>query len=138
MTHPTQDRTNAVDRPVVSVMTRPVSSVPAAAGLAEALRELRCTGSRHLVAVDGTGRVAGVVGGRQLVAAWASDPEKLAVMSVAAVLDSVPPTVAPSATLRTVARVMRDHRSDVVVVAGTDRTAIGIVTADDLVAALAQ
>ena len=78
-----------------------------------------------------------MIGDRQIAAAWARDPGSLASVPVGAVLDASPPIVSRTATLRTVARVMRDHQVDVVVVVDPGRVAVGVVTAGDVVAAVA-
>ena len=74
--------------------------------------------------------------GRQLAAAWADCPEAFATTPVTAALDPAPPIVAPTATVRTAARMIRDYRSDVVVIIGLDRAPIGVVTASDLLAGI--
>ena len=135
MVHLMHDRAYRADRTVVAI-SQPASTIAAEATLDEALRTLLNGGSKHLVVIAPGDRFVGVLGGRELVAAWASSPETFASTQVTAVLDSVPATVAPSATVRTVARVMRDFRSDVVVVVGQNRVAVGVVTAGDIVAGI--
>jgi CBS domain-containing protein len=130
-----QHRVDVADRSVVA-MSQPASTIAAEATLAEALQILLRGGPRHLVVIAPSGRFLGVLNDRQLVAAWAGGPEAFAVTPVADVLDSVPPIVAPTATVLTVARVMRDHGSDVVAVIGPDGAPIGLVTTGDLVAAI--
>jgi CBS domain-containing protein len=125
------------ERSVVS-MSRPASIIGVEATLDEALRVLRDSGSQHIVAVGPGGGFAGVLGDRDLIAAWVGGPELFAATPVVAMLESAQPTVAPTATMRTVARVMRDYGSDVVVVIGEGRVPVGIVTAGDLVAGIAD
>jgi CBS-domain-containing membrane protein len=134
--HLMQDRVDLADRTVIA-MSQPASTIVAEATLEEAMRVLQNARSSHLVVVADGGHVIGVIGGRDLVAAWAGDPEALVGTPVTTVLDSVAPTVASTATVRTVARVMRDFRSDVVVIIGQSRAPVGIVTAGDLVASIA-
>jgi len=126
------------DRPAVDIMSRPVFAISAGTTLDQALRALLVAGLRHLVVVDALGSVVGVISDRQVAAAWARDPDGLTVLPAAAVLDSSPPTVSRSATLQTVAGVMRDHRTDVVVVVDRDRRPVGVLTAGDVVAAVAR
>ncbi len=95
-------------------------------------------GSKHLVVIAPGDRFVGVLGGRELIAVWANSPDTFASTPVTAALDSVAATVAPSARVHTVARVMRDFRSDVVVVVGQNRVAVGVVTAGDLLAGIAD
>lgn len=136
MFHLMQDRVHLANRTVMA-MSQPASTIAAEATLEEAIRVLQSARSSHLVVVAGGGHIVGVVGGRELVAAWVGDPESFVGTPVTAVLDSVPPTVAPTATVRTVARVMRDFRSDVVVITSQSRAPVGVVTAGDLVACIA-
>lgn len=137
MTSPKQRPVDVTDRPVVGLMSQPVFAVPAGASLDDALRVLLVAGRRHLVAVDAGGRFVGVLGARQVAAAWARDPGSLDTVLVETVLDACPPIVSPTATVRTVARVMRDHQTDVVVVVDAGHVAVGVVTAGDVVAAVA-
>jgi CBS domain-containing protein len=132
-----RDRVGVADRSVLA-MSQPASIVAAEAMLEEALRLLLDAGSTYLVVIASGGRFAGVLGGRQLVAAWADCPGALATTPVTAVLDPAPPTVAPTATVRTAARMIRDYRSDVVVIIGPDRAPVGVVTASDLLAGIAD
>jgi CBS domain-containing protein len=122
----------------VGAASRPAPTIEADATLDEALRVLRESGSKHVVALAGGGGFAGVLGDRDLVAVWVGDPEVFSATPVWAVLESAQPTVAPSATMHMVACVMRDYRSDVVVVIDHGRTPLGIVTAGDLVAGIAD
>jgi CBS domain-containing protein len=133
----TRDPSDVADRSVVTISRSP-STIAAEATLDDALQALLAAGSNYLVVVGPGGRLVGVLGGRQLVATWAGSPEAFAVTPVTALLDSVPPIVAPTATAATVARVMRDHASDVVVVIGQDRVPLGLVVVGDLVAAIAD
>jgi CBS domain-containing protein len=129
---------DAADRPVVGLMSQPVFAIPADATLEDALRISLIAGVRHVVVVDGEGRFVGVLGDRQFAAAWADHSDALATVPVSAALDSRPPTVSRIATLRTVARLIRDYQTDVVVVADPGLVAVGLVTAGDVVAAVAQ
>jgi CBS domain-containing protein len=133
----TADQPVIADQPVVALMSQPVFAIPADASLEDAVRALLRSGLRHVVAVDPAGRFAGVFSARQVAAAWARDPHSLAAVPVGSMLDACPPTVAQVATLRTVAQVMRDHRTDIVVVVDPDRYALGVVTAGDVVAVVA-
>ena len=122
----------------VGAASRPAPTIEADATLDEALHMLRDSGSKHLVALAADGGFAGVLGDRDLIAVWVSRPEVFAATPVWAVLESAQPTVAPTATMHTVACVMRDYSSDVVVVIDHARTPLGIVTADDLVSGIAD
>jgi CBS domain-containing protein len=122
----------------VGAASRPAPTIEAHATLDEALRVLRDSGSKHVVALAEGGGFAGVLRDRDLIAVWVGDPEVFSATPVWAVLESAQPTVAPSATMHTVACVMRDYRSDVVVVIDQGRTPLGIVTAGDLIAGIAD
>jgi CBS domain-containing protein len=138
MTSPKQRPVDVTDRPVVGLMSQPVFAIPADASLDDALRALLIAGLRHLVVVDAAGRFVGVLDDRQVAAEWAHDPGSLATATVDAVLDACPPIVTRTATLRTVARVMRNYQTDIVVVVDPGRVAVGVVTAGDVVAAVAE
>lgn len=137
MVHLVQDSVNVADRSVAA-LSQSASTLAADAMLADALRLLLDTGTTHLVVVASGGRFVGVLGVRQLVAAWADWPDRFATTPVAKLLDAVPPIVAPTATARTAACVMRDYGTDVVVIVGDGRMPVGLVTADNLVAAIAD
>lgn len=124
------------DRSVVSLMS-PVFAISVGASLDDALRALLVAGLRHIAVVGAGGRFVGSLSDRQIAAAWARDPGSLSTVPVEAVLGSCPPIVTQSATLRTVARVMRDHQADIVVVVDPGRIAVGVVTAGDVVGAIA-
>jgi CBS domain-containing protein len=136
MVHLMQNGVHVADRSVVAI-SQPAPTVAAEATLDEALRALLNASSRYLVVVAHDGRFVGVLGGRELVAEWANSAEAFVATPVTGVLASVSATVSPTATVRTVARVMRDFRSDVVVVIGPGRVPVGVVTADDLAAHIA-
>ena len=136
MVHLIQDRIHVSDRAVVT-LSQPASVLAADATLDDALHVLLKAGVRHLVVVAPDGRFVGVLRSRQRVGAWAGRPDTVAVTPVTALLDTAP-IVTPTATARMVACVMRDYGSDVVVVVGQDRAPVGVVTAGDLVAAIAD
>ena len=138
MTRLKQRPVDVAERPVVSLMSQPVFAIPVDASLDDALRALLIAGLRHLVVVDAVGQFVGVLGDRQVAAAWAHDPGALNTVTIGEVLDTCPPIVTRTATLRTVARVMRNHLTDVVVVVDPGRVPVGIVTAGDIVAAVAE
>jgi CBS domain-containing protein len=133
----TQHNTQVAEESV-GAASRPAPTIEADATLDEALRVLRDSGSKHVVALAAGGSFAGVLGDRDLIAEWVGDPEIFAATPVWALLESAQPTVAPTATMHTVACVMRDYRSDVVVVIDHARTPLGIVTAGDLVSGIAD
>jgi CBS domain-containing membrane protein len=129
---------DVADHPVADLMSHPVCVVPATAPLDYALRVMLSVGLRHLVAVDTAGQFVGVLDDRRIAAAWARDPAALDSQPVTAVLDPTPAVVSRTATIGTAARVMRDYQTDAVVVVDTDRRAVGVLTAGDVVAAVAR
>src|SRR5262245_29191712 len=94
----TQRNTQVADRPV-GAASRPAPTIQADATLDEALRVLRDSGSKHVVALAEGGGFAGVLGDRDLIAVWVGGPEVFAATPVWAVLESAQPTVAPTATM---------------------------------------
>lgn len=62
-----QDGAAALERPVSSIMSAPVASVPENALLYVAMGRMERLGVRHLAAVDQAGRVVGVVSARALL-----------------------------------------------------------------------
>jgi len=129
---------DVADRAVVGVMSQPVFTVRVGASLDDAVRAMIISGLRHLVVVNAAGRFVGVLGDHEVAAAWADDPGSLATTAVEAVLDACPPIVARTASVRIVARVMRNYRTDVVVVVDPGRIPVGVVTAADVVAVVAE
>jgi CBS-domain-containing membrane protein len=71
--HLMHDRAYGADRPVVAI-SLPASTIAADATLDEALRTLLNAGSKYLVVIAPGNRFVGVLGHRELVAAWASRP----------------------------------------------------------------
>jgi acetoin utilization protein AcuB len=114
---------------IQDVMTKNVISVPPETELAVAREKLLSSGIDHLVVVQGK-RIVGVVSGRDLVRA--GDDRKIAeVMSPDVV------TIAPEATLRRAAGIMRGRAVDCLPVLDDGRL-VGIVTTSDLLTALAK
>ncbi|MBV1850483.1 CBS domain-containing protein [Catellatospora tritici] len=125
-------------RAVREVMSRPPTQVNASATLEQALATMAGTGLRHLVVVDDTGRCAGVLGDRTIVAAWAAEPGCLSQRRVSSVLDTTPATVGADAAVVDAARLMCGTHVDAVAVVDRRGCAIGIITGSDLVTLLTR
>lgn len=116
------------------VMSRDVVTLGADATVEQALAVMRELGVRHLpVVLDG--RFAGLVDDRLVALAQLADgvPDR---RRVVALMTHYVPQVAPDADLPRVARLVGDSGCDAVVVMA-DGDLVGLVTASDLVAAVA-
>lgn len=92
---------------------------------------------RHVVlAVDG--RCAGVVDDRTLVALWPMGPVAIRQARIAEFVRHRTACVLPDADIREVAVIMIDDRVDAVPVIDADGRLIGLVTASDVVSAVAR
>ena len=125
-------------RPVTTVMSRPVASVPEDMVLGDALRAMVRLRHRHLVVLGRDGGCVGVLADRAIAAAWAHDPQSLSVRPVRSALPGPPAVVGEGAKVLDVARLMRVTGVDAVVVVDPDGRPAGIVTGTDLVALLAR
>ena len=86
--------------------------------------------------VDPAGRLVGVVSQTDLVHLWASSaaPSEWPTLSVRDVMTEPAVTIRGSATLTQAARLMTEREVDRLVVVGEDvRTALGVISASDLV-----
>ncbi len=86
--------------------------------------------------VDPAGRLVGVVSQTDLVHLWASStaPTEWPTLSVRDVMTEPAVTIRGSATLTQAARLMTEREVDRLVVVGEDvRTALGVISASDLV-----
>ncbi|MCW2778637.1 MAG: acetoin dehydrogenase AcuB [Frankiales bacterium] len=116
------------------VMSHDVVTVGSDATVAHALAVMRDLGVRHLpVLLDG--RFAGLVDDRLVALAQVADAAPRS-RPVASLMTHYVPQVSPDADLPRVARLVRDSGCDAVVVV-VDGALVGLVTATDLVAALA-
>lgn len=130
-------RPPAADRPVLGVMSTPVVAISAGRSLGEALQVLAAAGLRHLVVLDADRRYVGMLSDRTVTAAWATDPTLLTRWRAIDAAEPAPAVVGTKVTLGQVARLMREYRVDAIAVIRPDGLPLGIVTATDLVSALA-
>jgi CBS domain-containing protein len=126
-----------VSLPVSTIMSRPVFTITGEVVLATALMAMVRTGRRHLAVVDARGLCIGVIGDRALAAAWASDPNALAVFSVHYLLDARPALVGVDATVGDVAQLMHVDAVDAVAVIDRTGAPVGMVTGSDLISLMA-
>jgi CBS domain-containing protein len=124
--------------PVVAVMSRPVVAISAHASLVDALWTMRNASLRHLAVVDRGGHCRGVLSDRQVAAEFALRPAALGSVRVGDVVDEAVAAVTWQATVGEVAREMRHHGTDAVVVVDPDGVPVGLITASDLVGLLAK
>jgi CBS domain-containing protein len=125
-------------RPAVArdVMSAPAVSVEASASIWTAWSLMMQTGLRHLVVAVGDGCV-GVVDDRAIFAEWPMGPLAMRRSRVRELLTPCTTCVLPSTDLRTVARTMAAGNFDAVPVVDDGGRLVGIVTAGDVVRAVA-
>jgi CBS domain-containing protein len=130
--------TSAPARPVAAaeIMSRPVVTVPPTASVWTAWSLMLRTGLRHLVVVRGDS-CCGVLTDRTLFAQWFEGPRAMRRRQVGALVGSAVTRVLPGTDLQTIARAMVGNDADAVPVVDADGRLIGIVTARDLLRAVA-
>lgn len=128
-------------RTVADLMTRDPISIRSDASLAEAARLLDTRHIHGLPVVDADATLVGVLSQTDLVRAratehlWSNWPG----LAVRHLMTSPALTVAATASLEEVARLMEErHVHRLVVVADDERTPIGIISTSDLVRAMAE
>ena len=125
------------DVSAADAMSSPVVTVPETATIFDAWSVLVHCRVRHAVVVHGD-RCVGVVDDRDLVEAWHRGPGALRATAVKALLRDHTSCVLSDAPLREVARIMNEARTDAVPVVETDGKLVGLVTAGDVVHAVAE
>ena len=119
-------------------MSTPVVGVTAEHSLAAAWEAMREQHVRHLVVLDQYG-LAAVLDDRTVLAEWpAGGPDAARRRLVADVVRHGVRSVGPEEPAATVARVMTQSRCDAVPVVSHGGFVVGLVTATDLVAAVAR
>jgi CBS domain-containing membrane protein len=119
------------------VMSTPVMAVTPEHSLIAAWEAMRARGVHHVVVLS-SGRVTAVLDDRTVAARWpAGGPEAAHRMFVGDLVEWGVHCVRPDASVTVIAQVMRRTRSDGVPVVTTCGELVGLVTATDLVAALA-
>ncbi|WP_331767939.1 CBS domain-containing protein [Embleya sp. NBC_00896] len=134
----TQANASAGERSVADVMSTALLTVAGDESLLMAWELIQRTGFHHLPVVDEDGRSVGLLERGELAVACALPAISLAERYVGDLLSGgVQPHVPTSARLAEVAEVMTDHAVDAVVVTNDNDAMVGLVTARDLVSALA-
>lgn len=134
--HPAYRTTHLADRPVGTVHGTLAVAVPAAMQLAMAATMMTEADVRHLAVIDETGCCAGVLSDQMLTAKWVRDPVGFADLRVGDLTQRV--TVSRTSTIGTVAALMAEWGADAVAVVSDDGSAVGLVTATDLVGQIAS
>ncbi|MFI1583820.1 HPP family protein [Embleya sp. NPDC020630] len=126
------------ERSVADVMSTALLTVLGDESLLMAWELIQRTGFHHLPVVDEDGRCVGLLERGELAVACALPAISLSERYVSELLPgSVQPQVSISAGLAEAAEVMTEHAVDAVAVTDDNDTLVGLVTARDLVSALA-
>jgi CBS-domain-containing membrane protein len=125
-------------RPAADLMTRDLLTIAASESVLMAW-ELMCKAEvHHLPVTDDEGGFLGVVDAQTLTSTWNATAPQQARRPVTSLLPSRPTTtVRPSATLREAARAMLESSTDYVPVTDEHGALVGLITARDLIGALA-
>jgi len=129
--------TRLQDQTVAQVMTGDLLTVPADETVLMAWELMRRGDYHHLPVVTAEGRLIGVLGAETVVARWRGGGPDANRRPVADLLGRWRPTVQPDDSVETAARVMLRERIDAVAVTTADDRLVGLLTARDLMAALA-
>jgi CBS domain-containing protein len=124
-------------RRVSDVMSRAILTITRELSLGDALAVMIGAGTRHLVVVNGERRCSGVLSDRDVAAAFARDPSALTWQRARDVVGP-PAMLDQAATVGEAARAMCSGGVDAVAVVDAETRPVGIVTAGDLVALLAD
>ena len=119
------------------IMSTPVAAVTDEATVWEAWNVLIRDHIRHVVVVNGR-HCIGVVTESDLVAAWNRGPAVLSTMPIRTLLLNRTACVLPDAPVRHVAAVMDAERVDAVPVVDEQGTVLGLITATDVIHAVAS
>jgi CBS-domain-containing membrane protein len=119
------------------LMSSPVQTIDAGATMAQAWALMLEGGHRHLI-VCAEGRCCGVLDDRTLFAHWPTGPFGVEIALVRDVLRPRTGCVLPAASAATVASVMLTQGVDAVPVTDQAGRVVGVVTATDLAAAVAE
>jgi CBS domain-containing protein len=124
---------------VEQVMSSPPIVVRTHDSLWRAMDRFLATGLRHLVVLDDSDVVIGILDDRAVVSEWARDALGLHRRTVGEVMRANPTravAVTPGTAVREAARLMLERRVDALPVVGTDGHVIGVLTGSDLVRTL--
>lgn len=118
------------------VMSAPVVCVTPEASLWSSWRAMVDFGVRHLIVVSHS-RVVGIVEDRELFAQWPLGPLALRRNHLGSLIHPGP-SVHPETPIATVAAEMSEQQLDAIAVVDEDEELVGIVTAQDIVSAVAR
>jgi CBS domain-containing protein len=126
------------DSLVADVMSTEVLTVGAEETTLMAWELMRQGGYHHVPVVSADGRCIGVLDAETMAAAWdGGGPDRMRMPVSTVVGHRTPPRVRESDSVAATARTMLEARADFVAVTDTDDRLVGLVTARDLVAAVA-
>ncbi|MFC4059242.1 HPP family protein [Planomonospora corallina] len=126
------------DLPVARVMSRTLVTVGPDESPLIAWEIMRCAGVHHLPVVDTGGRLRGVLARDELAAAWSGGPAEQSRVRVAELLAEYGcPRVPPDSRLSEAAESMLGASADAVAVVEHGEVLVGMVTATDVVRAVA-
>jgi CBS domain-containing protein len=124
---------------VSDLMSSPPVVVRTHDSLWRAMDRFLATGLRHLVVLDETDVVIGILDDRAVVSAWARDALGLHRRSVGELIRATPTravAVTRGTQLREAARLMLERGVDALPVVGDDGRVVGVLTGSDLVRTL--
>lgn len=121
---------------VAEVMSAPALSIAPDVSVAAAWALMQRTGLRHLV-VSRRGRCVGLIDDRAVFAQWPMGPLALRRHCVSELMRPATSCLLAEASIGEAAMVMARDRIDAVPVVEPDGTLVGIVTASDVIAAIA-
>ena len=125
-------------RPVAEVMATEVLTVAAEETTLMAWELMRQGGFHHVPVVGADGHCIGVLDAETMAAAWdGGGPDRMRMPVSAVVGHRAPPHVSMTDSVAATARAMLAARLDYVAVTDEDDCLVGLVTAQDLVAAVA-
>jgi CBS domain-containing protein len=130
-----QDTTPLVD----DVMSSPPIVVRTHDSLWRAMDRFLATGLRHLVVLDDSDVVIGILDDRMVVSEWARDALGLHRRTVGEIMRANPTrsvAVTRSTPLHEAARLMLERRIDALPVIGNDGHVVGVLTSSDLMRTL--
>jgi len=123
-------------------MSSPVKTCPLDVTAGSAAEQMRSQGLMHVVVVDASGRIAGVLSDRDLRSAQPSAvlvkdsslrEKALSLLKVKDVMSSDAQTVRPNQTVRAALALMKRHKVGSVPVVDDDGRPVGIVTHADVI-----
>ena len=129
--------TIAPDVTAADVMSAPAVTVPDSGTIWDAWSVMINFRVRHAIVVAGD-HCVGVIDDRQLVQAWQRGPSALRATPIKRILRDRTSCVLAAAPLQQVASLMNSQRVDAVPVVDTSGTLLGLITAGDVIHAVAR